>query len=277
VDFPLGEVVLRPGFRPRAVLGVAVCEPIVGIGRIHSTTVARGARGQKGRASATSSNLVSLQSPPALVRHLHADERALRTATGAGFVAVARDRQVTIRALAANAKEAAAVVKLAPGERDDVDARRDLNELSAESPPQVGGVSVGPARHASTILSFYRLARQRFGIRWELLAAINFVESDFGRARTTAKADAQGPMQFEPATWCKYGMGGDVYNLHDAVLAAANLLASNGGRTNERAALMHYNASPLYWDAVLHLAHRMATVRTAFREYYAWKLYLRKS
>jgi membrane-bound lytic murein transglycosylase B len=220
--------------------------------------------------------LVSLQSPPAIVRHLRADERVLGTATGAKFVAVARDRQLVIRTLARNAKEAAAVARLAPGERDDLAVRRDLNRLSAASPPQVGGVSLGPARHAGTILSFYREAERRFGIRWELLAAINFVESDFGRARTTAKADAQGPMQFEPATWQRYGMGGDVYDEHDAVLAAANLLAANGGRTSERAALRHYNGSPLYWDAVLHLAHRMATVPTAFREYYAWKLYLRK-
>jgi membrane-bound lytic murein transglycosylase B len=218
-----------------------------------------------------------LQSPPAVVHHLRADERALRTATGARFVAVARDRQLVIRTLARNATEAAAVVKLAPGERDDLDARRDLNALSAASPPQVGGVSVGRAQHASKLLSFYREAQRRFGISWELLAAINFVESDFGRARTTAKADAQGPMQFEPATWRAYGLGGDVYNEHDAILAAANLLAANGGRTNERAALMHYNLSPLYWDTVLHLAHRMAIAPTAFREYYAWKLYIRKT
>ena len=169
------------------------------------------------------------------------------------------------------------MVRLAPAERDDVDVRVDLDKLSAESPPQVGGVSVGPAQHAGTLLSYYREAQRRFGIRWELLAAINFVESDFGRARTTAKADAQGPMQFEPATWRAYGLGGDVYDEHDAVLAAANLLAANGGRTDELAALRHYNLSPLYWNAVLHLAHRMATVQTAFREYYAWKLYLKKS
>ena len=221
--------------------------------------------------------MFSLQGPPAVVRHLTADERALQTATGAKFVAVARDRQLVIRTLAGNAKEAATVVKLAPAERDDVEARLDLNALSAESSPQVGGVSIGPARHASKLLSFYREAQRRFGIRWELLAAINFVETDFGRARTTAKADAQGPMQFEPATWREYGMSGDVYTEHDAILAAANLLAANGGRTNEREALMHYNLSPLYWDTVLHLAHRIATVPTAFREYYAWKLYLRKS
>jgi membrane-bound lytic murein transglycosylase B len=220
--------------------------------------------------------LAPAQSPPAIVRLLRADELALRTATGTRFVALARDRQLVIRTVARDAKKAASVAKLAPGERDDLAMRRDLDRLSAASPPQVGGVSVGPARHAGTLLSYYRAAQQRFGIRWELLAAINFVESDFGRARTTAKADAQGPMQFEPATWRRYGMGGDVYSSHDAVLAAANLLAANGGRTSERAALGHYNRSPLYWDAVLHLAHRMATVPTAFREYYAWKLYLRQ-
>jgi membrane-bound lytic murein transglycosylase B len=221
--------------------------------------------------------VISLESPPAVVRHLHADERVLRTATGATFDAVARDRQLVIRAVVRNAKVAAAVAKLGPGERDDIDVRRDLLTLSAASPPQVGGVSVGPARHASTALrSLYREAQRRFGIRWELLAAINFVESDFGRARTTAKADAQGPMQFEPATWRRYGLGGDVNDDHDAILAAANLLAANGGRTNERAALGHYNRSPLYRDAVLHLAHRIAVVPTALREYYAWKLYLRK-
>jgi membrane-bound lytic murein transglycosylase B len=218
--------------------------------------------------------MLALPTPPAIVARLHAEERVLRSASGARFVAAARDRQLLIRALGRDRAAATAVVRLAPAERDDVAARRDIERLSAGSAPQVGGVTVGPARPARRLLAFYREAQRRFGIRWQLLAAINFVESDFGRARTTAKADAQGPMQFEPATWRRYGLGGDVYDEHDAVLAAANLLAANGGRTDELAGLRHYNLSPLYWDAVLHLAHRMTTVRTAFREYYAWRLYL---
>jgi membrane-bound lytic murein transglycosylase B len=213
--------------------------------------------------------------PSALVRQLSADEHVLATATGAAFVVAARDRQFTLRRIATRPGEAAAVIKLAPGERDDLTARRDLNALSAASPPQVGGVRVGRALAVATLLRFYQEAQRRFGIRWQLLAAINFVESDFGRARTTARADAQGSMQFEPATWHRYGMGGNVNDPHDAILAAANLLAANGGRTDERAALRHYNPSPLYWDAVLHLAHRMTSVPTALAEYYAWKLYLK--
>jgi membrane-bound lytic murein transglycosylase B len=179
--------------------------------------------------------------------------------------------------LARDAKLSAAVVRLAPGERDDVAVRRDLDALSAQSSPQVGGVTIAPAPELGKLLSDYREAAHGFGIRWQLLAAINFVESDFGRARTTARADAQGPMQFEPATWRAYGIGGDVNRARDAILGAANLLAAYGGRINELAALGHYNLSPLYWDAILHLAHRIATVPTALREYYAWKLYVRKS
>ncbi len=219
--------------------------------------------------------MVSAAAPPAIVRELRADEQALRTATGTAFVRLARSRQLLVRQAGASEKLGTAVVRLDPAERDDVDARRDLNRLSAESPPQVGGVHLGTADHASVLLSYYRAAQRRYGIRWELLAAINFVETDFDRARTTAKADAQGPMQFEPATWREYGRG-DVYSPRDAIMAAANLLAENGGRTDERAALGHYNLSPLYWDAVLRYAHRMATVPYAFREYYAWKLFLRK-
>jgi hypothetical protein len=221
-------------------------------------------------------NLVSAASPPAIVHQLQTEEQALRNAGGTRFVAIARARQTTIRALGKNKRLGDAVVKLRPAERDDVLARYDLNRLSAASPPQVGGVSFGPARHASVLQSYYLEAERRFGIRWQLLAAINFVESDFGRARTTARADAQGPMQFERATWRAYGLGGNVYDAHDAILAAANLLAQNGGRTDERRALSHYNLSPLYWDAVLHYAHRMATIKPAFREYYAWKLYVKK-
>ena len=188
--------------------------------------------------------MVSLQSPPAVVRHLRADERTLRTATGARFVAVARDRQLVIRALARARRMPPPWRSSRPASATTSTSAAISSQLSAESPPQVGGVSVGPALHAGKIRSFYLEAQRRFGIRWQLLAAINFVESDFGRARTTAKADAQGPMQFEPATWRAYGLGGDVYSEHDAILAAANLLAANGGRTNERAALRTTTARP---------------------------------
>ncbi len=166
------------------------------------------------------------------------------------------------------------VARLRPAERDDVLARRDLLTLAAQSPPLRARIRLGPAAPARSLLAWYRQAQARFRIRWQLLAAVNFVESAFGKVRNTSTAGAQGPMQFEPATWRAYGLGGDVHDPHDAILGAANYLAANRGAHDERDALYHYNPSPLYVDAVVHLAHRIATVPTAFLEYYSWQVYV---
>jgi membrane-bound lytic murein transglycosylase B len=215
-------------------------------------------------------NLVSVQSPPAIVRELRADEQELRTATGARFVAAARDRQLVLRALGKAPKTAAAVIRLRPSERDDVEARLDLQRLHAKTPPLKQKIRLGPAAPAARLLAWYREAERRFGVRWQLLAAINLVESDFNRVRNTSVAGAQGPMQFEPATWRAYGLGGNVHDPHDAILGAAHYLAANRGATDERNALFHYNPTRLYVDAVERYAHRIATVKTAFAEYYRW-------
>ena len=211
-------------------------------------------------------------SPPAIVRDLHADERGFAATHDARF---ARDRQQLLRALGRNATLGAAVVRLAPGERDDVVAREALQRLSRNSPPLKARVMVGPAPPAAKLLVWYRVAQRRFGIRWQLLAAVNFVESAFGKVRNASTAGAQGPMQFEPATWRTYGLGGNVHGAHDAILGAANYLHSQGGGHDERRALFAYNHSSLYVDAVLHYAHRITHVPSAFSEYYDWDVYVR--
>jgi soluble lytic murein transglycosylase-like protein len=202
--------------------------------------------------------------PAAIVQQLHADEHVLATASGPAFVAAAQDRERLIHLAGP------AVLKLAPGERDDLLAHRDLLRLRAQSPPRKAPLRLGPPTPAPKLVAWYREAQRRFGVRWQLLAAINFVETAFGRARSPSVSGAQGPMQFEPATWRRYGLGGDVHDAHDAILGAANYLASNHARTDERDALFHYNPSSLYVDAVLHYAHRITHVRYAFAEYYAW-------
>jgi len=125
------------------------------------------------------------------------------------------------------------------------------------------------------LLAWYREAQRRFRIRWQLLAAVNFVESAFGKIRNVSTAGAQGPMQFEPATWRAYGLGGDVHDPHDAILGAANYLAANHGATRERDALYHYNHSSLYVDAVMRYANRIAHDTHAFFRYYSWQVYVR--
>ena len=108
-----------------------------------------------------------------------------------------------------------------------------------------------------------------------MLAAINFVESRFGRVRSSSVAGAQGPMQFLPATWRRYGLGGDVHDPHDAILGAANYLRANGAPGDYDSALYAYNHSRLYVDAILRYAGRIRHDRRAYYEYYAWQVFVR--
>ena len=182
--------------------------------------------------------------------------------------------QRILRLVGASPGLARAVVRLDPAARDDVAARSDLSRLAASSPPLRATPRVGPAPPAGRLLDWYRQAQGRFHVRWQLLAAVNFVESAFGKVRNVSTAGAQGPMQFEPATWQAYGLDGDVHDPHDAILGAANYLAANGARTDERNALVHYNHSLLYVDAVARYAHRIAADRHAFFRYYSWQVFV---
>jgi membrane-bound lytic murein transglycosylase B len=135
--------------------------------------------------------------------------------------------------------------------------------------------ATGPALPPATLLRYYREAERRFGVRWNVLAAVNFVESAFNKLRNNSASGAQGPMQFISATWRAYGLGGNVRDPHDAVLGAANYLHANGAPGNNRRALYRYNPSPLYVDAVLRYARRIRSDRRAFYEYYARQVFVR--
>ena len=76
-----------------------------------------------------------------------------------------------------------------------------------------------------------------YGIPWQVLAAINKIESNFGRNMGPSSAGAVGWMQFMPDTWLRWGTDGDGDGLadpwdpEDAVFAAARYLAATGGTT----------------------------------------------
>jgi Transglycosylase SLT domain len=148
-------------------------------------------------------------------------------------------------------------------------ARTDLRRLSAGWPTQ--RLRTGPPDPIGELLGDYRVAQRRFGIRWQLLAAINFVESAFGRVRSQSVAGAQGPMQFMPATWRAYGLGGNVRDPHDAILGAANLLRHAGAPGSYSQALYAYNPSRLYVDAVRRYARLIARDRDALYLLYSWR------
>src|SRR5262249_10113281 len=71
---------------------------------------------------------------------------------------------------------------------------------------------------SEALRALYDEAQRRFGVRWTVLAAVNLVETSMGRVIGLSTAGAQGPMQFMPGTWTRYGLGGDVWNPRDAIL-----------------------------------------------------------
>jgi len=158
--------------------------------------------------------------------------------------------------------------------RDTVRARRQLAAIP-RSPGRLPQVRIAAAAPASQLRQFYAAAQRRFGVHWSVLAAINFVESAFGRVRSRSEAGARGPMQFLPSTWRIYGMGGDIDDPHDAILAAANYLRHSGAPRSYDRAVFAYNHSMHYVRAVRRFASRMRRDDRTFLTYYAWQVYVR--
>jgi membrane-bound lytic murein transglycosylase B len=163
--------------------------------------------------------------------------------------------------------------RLARDARDNVVAKRELWRITPVS--RLRRFKTGLSLGAPVLLRYYREAERRFRVSRHVLAAVNFVESSFNKFRNASATGAQGPMQFMPATWRAYGMGGNVHDPHDAIMGAANYLHANGAPENYRRALYRYNPSRLYVDAILRYAARIKRDRHAFYEYYSWQVFVR--
>ena len=187
----------------------------------------------------------------------------------------ALDQQRLCRLLARDAKlSRAALPRLAQPLRgvsaDLIRAHRELYRLTP--PLKTIKFRVAEAPPAATLLAYYREGERRFHVPWNVLAAVNFVESKFGKLRNASAAGAQGPMQFLPATWRVYGLGGNVHDPHDAILGAANYLHASGAPRDLRRALHAYNPSAAYVDAVLRYARAM---RPMFYDLYNWQVFVK--
>jgi len=115
-------------------------------------------------------------------------------------------------------------------------------------------------------------ARTCPGLPWGVLAGIGKAESDHGRSTTRGVhsganyAGAEGPMQFEPATFAQYAVDGDhdgrlnIYDPADAIYTTAAMLCVNGAasgtQTGIRQAVFAYNHSQAYVTGVLTWAAR---------------------
>jgi len=158
--------------------------------------------------------------------------------------------------------------------RANTTAGAELRALTKPRPALPPWRIVAPAP-AEELLGYYKEAGARIGVPWQYLAAIHLVETRMGRIRGTSIAGAQGPMQFLPATWARYGNGGDINSNRDAILAAARLLKSNGAPTNMANALYRYNPTPRYVKAVTAYAGQIQADERAYLGYYHWQVYYR--
>ena len=107
------------------------------------------------------------------------------------------------------------------------------------------------------LLPIYQAAGMQYGVRWEVLAAINEIETDYGRNLNISSAGALGWMQFMPQTWKAYGTDAnedgrkDPFNPVDAIFAAARYLKAAGAGDDLRRAIFAYNHADWYVESVL--------------------------
>jgi murein DD-endopeptidase MepM/ murein hydrolase activator NlpD len=120
------------------------------------------------------------------------------------------------------------------------------------------------------LLPIWQGAGQAYGIPWSVLAAINKVESDFGRNMGPSSAGAIGWMQFMPDTWASWGTDAngdgvaDPWDPTDAIYSAARYLAASGGQSDIAGAVFAYNHAQWYVDEVLQLAQQYEGGGTQF-------------
>ena len=154
-------------------------------------------------------------------------------------------------------------------------ARREFVRMSrGRGPTMLPAWRIIQPEPAADLLSYYRKAEAATGIEWEVLAAVNLVETGMGRIDGISVANAQGPMQFLPTTWAEPGIGaGDIRDPHDAIQAAARYLVRRGGLQDIRRGLWGYNNSDYYGRAVLLYASLMKEDPTAYTGLYHWEIH----
>lgn len=119
------------------------------------------------------------------------------------------------------------------------------------------------------LLPIYQAAAVQYGVPWEVLAAINEVETNYGSDLSLSSAGAEGWMQFMPSTWLRYGVDvqdagyADPYNPVDAIFAAARYLRAAGAAHSLKNAIFAYNHSEAYVESVLPRAKLIAHYPTA--------------
>jgi len=131
--------------------------------------------------------------------------------------------------------------------------------LSLPGPAPIGvpNFFIDSFRIPPFLLPIYQAAGIQYDVPWQVLAAINEIETDYGRDLSVSSAGAVGWMQFLPSTWKVWGVDAngdgvaDPYNPVDAIFTAARYLHAAGASTNLSQAIFAYNHANWYVQSVL--------------------------
>ena len=178
---------------------------------------------------------------------------------------------VAIAALALSGSAGADVFKVVPSVMPTAPAALP----SAELPNTPGSIELPAAllqrpafvetRTYDQLFTLWQRNGTLYGVPWQVLAAINKIESNFGTNMGPSSAGAIGWMQFMPSTWERWGVDADgdgianPWSPDDAIAAAARYLAASGGGSDISRAVFSYNHAQWYVDEVLQLAQSFGT------------------
>jgi hypothetical protein len=219
--------------------------------------------------------------PEAAATRLYEVERLLRAADpdDADWADLAHEQQMLYRVIGRNPEWIRITVADAPDaltaaiERH-LAARQAIGNIGhgGEPPVNVPAWEIIEPLPADELRSLYEQAEEATGIGWSFLAAINLIETGFGRIDGLSTAGAQGPMQFLPTTWEEVS-DGDIDDPYDAIPAAARYLVRRGGPDDMHNALWGYNNSDAYVAAVTHYASLFRDDSVAYRAAHAWEIH----
>lgn len=194
--------------------------------------------------------------------------------------------------------------------KDDQQLFYEMLQSASVTAGMYGGLRGGlPTNLALSLIpaefmEIYKQAEERYGVPWNVLAAIHAVETNFSQNLGVSSAGAVGHMQFMPATWVgwKYAIdkvgrvsptlditdlsiiregGGygqdangdgkaDPWDVWDAIFTAAYYLERNGAKEDLRKAIFAYNHANWYVEEVMAKAQAFAEFGTAYNGRYIY-------
>src|SRR4029453_9802976 len=141
--------------------------------------------------------------PAALAERIGTAEATLRNpASGPNDIATAAlAQQAAYRQLGDHPEWDATVLAALPAElqgavQGHAAPRREFRALARGPAVTMPAWRIVPPAPADQLVAWYHEAEAAYGVPWQVLAAVNLVETDMGRIQGTSTAGAQGPMQF---------------------------------------------------------------------------------